>query len=93
MAITSETFTVASNAATLLSPSTADGVPGHTLYVNNKSAVTVYIGPFDVTGATNGYPIPATSTLPWPVQLADGEGMWAIAASATASVTVLRTGV
>lgn len=93
MGITAETFTVTAISPTLLSPSTADGVPGHSLYINNKGAVIVYVGPSNVSGAVNGYPIAATSQLPWPVKLADGEGLWAIAASATADVTVLRTGV
>ena len=61
------------------------GAANNCLVVANLGSVVVYVGGSNVS-ATNGIPIAATSNLVLPG--ATGAGMYALAASTTANVTV-----
>lgn len=58
------------------------------LVKNNDAAITVYLGGSDVD-TTDGFPLPAGSTLV--IDLGRGDDVWAVAASGTPTVSVLLT--
>lgn len=93
MATSGETVAV-STTPTALSVSDADLISGQTLYLTNTSADTVvFLGAEDVADASNGYTLAESTSLPWPINLASGDELYAVVASGTADVAVVRTGV
>jgi len=77
--------------ATLLS-STSAGRDGQTVLVQNPSGgVNVYIGGAGVTTTAYGYLLIGGSA--FAIDLQDGEGLYAVVASSTQTVGVLRQGV
>lgn len=92
MAVTSGVVSVGTT-ATLLSGPDTDTTFGQTLYVTNSSDVIVYLGSGDVTGETDGYPLAAGDSFPWPMMLGGGEAVYGIVATGTADVAVFRLGV
>lgn len=79
------TTNVSTSATPLVLPAFGAAVGTNCLVVANLGAVIVYLGDSKVS-ATNGIPIAAGAALPLPS--ATGNGMYAIAASATANVAV-----
>lgn len=76
--------------ATELTTAPTDTVAGQSLAIRNKGTASVYLGGAGVTTG-NGFELAAGESLS--VDLAEGERLYAIAASGTVPVHVLRTGV
>lgn len=89
MAVTSAQVSV-TTAATLLSAVETDSIAGESLSLNNTGAGVVYLGPSGVTTA-NGFPL-AAGALQF-VDLQPGDNLYAIVATGTVVLAVLRTGV
>ena len=90
MALAHERVSVGTT-ATLLS-STYAGKDGQTILVQNPSAsVVVYLGGAGVTTTNYGFALGVSSDLS--VDLKDGETLYAVVASSTLTVNVLRQGV
>lgn len=68
-----------------------DGKDGSCVYLRNTGAQTAYIGGPDVT-TSNGYPLAATTTMQWELDLADGEALYGCTSTSTTTVAVLETG-
>ncbi len=88
MAVQAAQVTVGTT-ATLLSGTDTDAVPGLSVAVQGPSGATVYLGGADVTTAT-GWPVAAGAT--FAVDLRAGDALYAVVASGTVAVPVLRTG-
>jgi hypothetical protein len=89
VAITSAQITVGTTAL-LVSGTETDSRLGQSVSVANTGATTVYLGPAAVTTAT-GFPLAANGYQA--VDLDTGEALYAVVASGTCVVGVLRTGV
>jgi len=95
MAITGLRITVGTS-ATLLTPSAftnsiSSNQQGISLLVQNPSSVTVFLGGADVTTTTYGFALSANQSIA--IDLNSDELLYAVVASSTQTVNVLRQGV
>lgn len=91
MALTTERVSV-TTAATLLADATYSGNDGASIAIQNpSSSVTVYLGTDVVTTASYGHALLPLST--FTIDLLKPEKLYAIVASSTLTVNVLRQGI
>jgi hypothetical protein len=89
MAVTAQTITVGTTATPLFSTDT-DAIPGGSIVVRAPATATLYLGGPDVNTTGNGWDVPVGTT--FAVDLGPGEQLYALLATGTAGVLVLRTG-
>lgn len=89
MAIKSSVVTVAATATLLFSPVNGSVTRPRTVIVRNSGAASVFLGGADVLAAT-GMTL-AVGSAPFALVLVAGDDLYAITASGTVTVEVLRT--
>lgn len=92
MTVAASSKSITSTASRVDTAADADAKDGGCIYLRNSGAQVVYIGASNVTDTT-GFPIPATTTLAFDLDLAQSEALYAVcAAGESSTLKVLETG-